>query len=150
MKKILFFCLILVLSLSGCSKKTPYEQVNSAVAVDGIYLGEEEKALPEYLLNGEKDNCVYGYELRSQDPEVTIGISGERHTLRKIITAVKEHSIYGVSPGDDLASAEKAMLDSGFQQEDSSHKYTRDDIRIELLSADNTLADRIAIEIIEK
>ncbi len=140
---------LVVMAAAGCAKKDPYEAVNENIKVDGVLLGQVEKGLPEYLTGGEKENCVYGYELKSVDPEVTIGISGERGTLRKIITAVPEHSIYGVSPGQELSEAEKSLLDAGLKLE-SGHKYLIENVRVELLSMENTKADRVSVEVVEK
>lgn len=152
MKKEWLICLALVVLAvlgAGCGKKDIYGEENRNIQADGIQLGQVEEDLPAYLTAGIKENCVYGYELRSSDPEVTVGVSGDRGTLRKIITAVPEHIIYEVSPGQELSLAEKTLLNAGFDKEGTGHKYILNGIRVELLSMENKVVDRISIEIIE-
>lgn len=150
MKRMITIGLVLMLLvLGGCAKADPYGDANKSIKADGILLGQVETDLPKYITGGEKENCVYGYELRSATPEVTVGISGDRSMVRKIITAVPEHSIYGVAPGQELKTAEKTILDAGFKLEEG-HKYVLNGIRVELLSMDNTKADRVGIEVVEK
>lgn len=135
---------------SGCTSQDPYSDINKNLAVEGIRLGQVEKELPAYLTGGERENCVYGYELRSAEPEVTVGISGDRGTLRKIITAIPDHIIFGISPGQEVSSAEESLMSAGFEKETSGHKYIKNEVRVELLSMENKVVDRVSIELIEK
>lgn len=151
MKKLLlvWMCILLIVTAAvGCAKKDPYEAVNQTIDADGLHLGQKPEDLPEYLAKGEKESCVYGYELRSGTPEVTVGISGTRGDVRRIVSADVSHSICGINPGTALDQADTALLEAGYTLE-KGHRYVKEGVRVELLSMENQVADRVSVEVVE-
>lgn len=148
---VLMLCMLL---LNGCSSGPEISEtaaeINNNINISGIQLGMDEKSVIELLGEDfEKSPCIIGYEYAYSDLDLNLGIEIDSMRVKRITSRNPESTVYSMPVGIKCTDGANILYDNGFENDgESKFKFTKEDVRITLLSADGETADGFTTEII--
>jgi hypothetical protein len=125
---------LLLLLLTGCMGNVARSGIDPGrLDVFGVamYSSVDHKEIRG--VKGTDEPCLRGYE-RSFDPlDIVIGY-GRDGKVRKIVTRNPQTSMFGVHPGDTVASARGMIRNAGFAETGEPNRFRKGDLVLTILA----------------
>lgn len=158
-KKIIALSLILILASTIFYFSQPYldknyyikTKINTQIDALGIKLLMPEKQVAELIgYKGKYAMCISGYEYDYNNSGLNVGFNINTDKVRRITITNDKNSIYGIHKGMTLKQARAILIGNQFAVEkDSTSNFTKENLRITVISMKGTNVDGITVEILD-
>jgi hypothetical protein len=142
------FC-IGVSCLSGCAMKKPgSDDINRQIRVFNIALFASADNSAINGVSPRREPCISGYEFYYDDLDIVVSYHNNDRIWR-ITTRNKRTNMFGISPGDSFSQAKEKIMQLGFTQSYTPHKFTKDWCLFTLLVDEKNNVFGMTVEILD-
>jgi len=114
-----------VLCTTGCAFKKPgSDDINRQIRVFNVALFAPADNAAINGVSPRREPCISGYEFYYDDLDIVLSYHNNDRVFR-ITTRNKKTSMFGVAPGDSFAQAKEKIMQLGFMQSYTPHKFAK-------------------------
>jgi hypothetical protein len=111
---------------SGCAlKKQGSDDINRQIKVFNVSLFAN---ADNGVINGvapRREPCINGYEFNYDDLDLVVSYT-KNDRIWRITTRNKNTTMFGIAPGDSFSQAKEKIMQLGFTQSYTRHKFAKD------------------------
>jgi hypothetical protein len=135
--------------LTGCAVKKPgSDNINRRINVFNVSLFSSPD---NSVINGvspRREPCISGYEFYYDNLDIVTSYHNNDRIWR-ITTRNKRTSMFGISPGDSFLQAKQKIIQLGFSQAYTPHKFVNDWCLFTLLVNENNDVFGMTVEVLD-
>jgi len=125
--------MLLPLLLAGCIGNVAKSSIEPGqLDVFGVSMNSPTDYVEIMGVKGTDEPCLRGKDRTFYSLDISIGY-GRDGKIRKITTRNPQNSMFGVHPGDPLASALVKTREAGFVENDSPYRFRKNELTMKLL-----------------
>jgi len=145
----IFLLTLFVLCATGCALKKPgSEAVNRQINVFNVALFAPADKSPINGISPRREPCISGYEFYYDDLDIVVSFHTNDRVFR-ITTRNKKTGMFGIVPGDSFAQAKEKILQQGFTQSYTPHKFVRDWCLFSMLVDEKDTVFGMTVEVLD-
>jgi hypothetical protein len=142
------FC-VGVLCFTGCAmKKSGSDGINKQIRVFNVALFAPADNSAINGVSPRREQCISGYEFYYDDLDIVVSYHNNDRIWR-ITTRNKRTSMFGISPGDSFSQAKEKIIQLGFSQGYTPHKFVKDWCLLTLLINENNDVFGMTVEVLD-
>ena len=134
---------------TGCALKKPgSDDINRQIKVFNLSLfAPADKSAIEGV-SPRREPCINGYEFYYDDLDIVASYHNN-DSIWRITTRNKRNSMFGISPGDSFLQAKEKIMQLGFTQSYTPHKFAKDWCLFTLLVDEKNDVFGMTVEILD-
>lgn len=145
---ITIFCVGALCSVGCALKKPGSDDVNKQINVFNIALFAPADNSPINGVAPRREQCISGYEFYYDDLDIVASYHNNDRIWR-ITTRNKKTSMFGIAPGDSFLQAKEKIMQLGFTQSYTPHKFAKDWCLFTLLVDEKNNVFGMTVEILD-
>jgi hypothetical protein len=135
--------------LTGCAVKKPgSDNINRQINVFNVSLFSSPDNSVISGVPPRREPCISGYEFYYDDLDLVASYHNNDRIWR-ITTRNKRTSMFGISPGDSFLQAKQKIIQLGFSQAYTPHKFVNDWCLFTLLVNENNDVFGMTVEVLD-
>jgi hypothetical protein len=129
-------------------KKPGSGDINMQIKVFNIALFAPADKSPINGVSPRREPCISGYEFYYDDLDIVVSFT-KNDSIWRITSRNKNTTMFGIAPGDSFSQAKEKIMQLGFAQSYTPHKFAKDWCLFTLLVDEKNNVFGMTVEILD-